>query len=55
MKTVQHVLETKGREILSIGPEATVYEALGVMGTENVGALLVIDLEFPDGRTGCQR
>jgi len=43
MKTVQHVLEKKGREVFSIGPEATVYEALGAMGARNVGALLVMD------------
>ena len=43
MKTVHRLLEKKGRDIFSIGPDATVYEALGVMGQRNIGALLVME------------
>ena len=28
MKTLTEVLELKGREVVSIGPDATVYEAI---------------------------
>jgi CBS domain-containing protein len=41
MKTVDRLLDGKGREVISIGPDATVYEALTVMGARNIGALLV--------------
>jgi CBS domain-containing protein len=43
MKTVREILQTKGHEIWSISPEATVYEALKTMAEKEVGALLVID------------
>ena len=42
MKTLHRLLAAKGREIFSIGPDSTVYDALGVMGAKNVGALLVM-------------
>jgi CBS domain-containing protein len=41
MKTVDRLLDGKGREVISIDPDATVYEALTVMGARNIGALLV--------------
>jgi CBS domain-containing protein len=43
MKTVREILQTKGHDIWSITPEATVYEALKTMADKEVGALLVID------------
>jgi CBS domain-containing protein len=43
MRTVQDLLEGKGRDIWSIGPKATVYEALRIMGEKDIGALAVID------------
>lgn len=45
MKTVDRLLQGKGREVVSIGPDATVYEALGTMGARNVGAVLVMEGE----------
>ena len=45
MKTVEQLLEGKGREVWSIKPEASVYEALQMMADKEVGALLVLDDE----------
>jgi len=42
MKTVQELLRNKGYHIWSIGPDATVYEALTLMAEKDVGALLVL-------------
>ena len=41
MKTVQELLGTKGREVWTVGPDATVREALSLMGVKDVGALVV--------------
>ena len=41
MKTVRQVLGAKGHTVFTIGPDATVYEALQEMATHNVGALVV--------------
>ena len=43
MKTVRHVLQVKGRQIWSIRPDASVYDALKLMADREVGALLVLD------------
>jgi CBS domain-containing protein len=43
MKTVRELLRNKGYHVWSIGPEATVYEALTLMAEKDVGALLVLD------------
>jgi len=43
MTTVEQLLKTKGNEIWSIAPQATVYEALLIMSEKDVGVLLVID------------
>ncbi len=43
MQTVKDILDAKGSEIISIGPDATLYEALEVMADRNVGAILVVD------------
>jgi len=45
MKTVKDILRTKGHDVWSIVPDATVYEALKFMGDKNVGALVVLDGE----------
>jgi CBS domain-containing protein len=39
--TVRHILETKGNDIWTIGPDETVFEALRLMAEKRVGALLV--------------
>ena len=43
MVTVQQVLRDKGSAVWSIGPDATVYEAVEMMADRGVGALPVID------------
>jgi CBS domain-containing protein len=45
MRYVREILQVKGRDIWSIAPQASVYEALEIMADKNVGALLVIDNE----------
>ncbi|MBP4136541.1 MULTISPECIES: CBS domain-containing protein [Flavobacterium] len=41
--TVNQILSTKGRDVFSVLPTTTVYEALKVMGEKNIGAILVIE------------
>jgi CBS domain-containing protein len=42
MKTVKEILETKGKEIWSLTPETTVFDALKLMADKKIGAVLVI-------------
>lgn len=42
-KTVGQLLDAKGKEVWSIGPDATVYEALQLLAERNVGALVVVE------------
>ena len=42
-KTVGHLLDTKGNDVWTIGPDATVYEALELRAAKNVGALVVTE------------
>ena len=41
--TVNHLLDRKGRDILSIGPDDPVLEAVRAMADRHVGALLVME------------
>ena len=43
MKTVTQLLQAKGREVHTIGPDARVFEALELMAEKDVGALVVLD------------
>jgi CBS domain-containing protein len=43
MKTVQQLLEIKGHEVTSISPEKSVFEAMQLMKSKNIGALLVLE------------
>jgi CBS domain-containing protein len=43
MKTVQHVLETKGSAVHTVSPQTSVYDALRLMAEHDVGALVVIE------------
>ena len=43
MKTVDQLLESKGRTIVSIGSGAKVIDALRVMAEREIGAVLVVD------------
>jgi len=45
METVKDILAAKGREVISLGPEATLLEALELMADKNVGAILVLDAQ----------
>ncbi len=45
MKTVRDLLEGKGKDVWSIAPDATVYEALRLMADRGIGAVLVIERE----------
>lgn len=49
MKTVEQILDEKGREIWTVGIEDSVYSALELMAEKNVGAVLVVDGEQPVG------
>jgi CBS domain-containing protein len=49
MKKIQHLLDEKGTRVWSIGPEATVYEALALMAEKGIGALMVMDGDSPVG------
>jgi CBS domain-containing protein len=40
---VQRILEDKGREICSILPDATVFDALRLMSDQEIGAVMVMD------------
>jgi CBS domain-containing protein len=42
-KAVARLLEQKGSEVFSIGPDATVYEALEVLSDKGIGALIVLE------------
>lgn len=42
-KTVGQLLDAKGSETWTIGPDASVYEALEMLADKNVGALVVVE------------
>ncbi|MBM3125170.1 MAG: CBS domain-containing protein [Chloroflexi bacterium] len=42
MATVRDMIRRKGGEVFSIDPEATVFDALNQMSSQNTGALLVV-------------
>ncbi len=42
MKLIQHLLDTKGREIISVDPGASVLDAIKLMAEKSVGSLLVM-------------
>ncbi|HEY5643690.1 MAG TPA: CBS domain-containing protein [Woeseiaceae bacterium] len=43
MRLVRHLLDRKGREVIAIGREASVFEAIKIMADRAVGSLLVMD------------
>lgn len=45
METVKDILATKGKEVISVSPDATLISALELMSDRNVGAVLVLDQE----------
>jgi len=42
---VKDLLNSKGRDVYSITPDATVYDALKIMAEKEIGALVVLDGE----------
>ena len=40
---VEHVLADKGREIVTIGPEATLGEAVAALSRHRIGAVVVVE------------
>ena len=45
MLTVRNVLDSKHKDLWTVGPETTVYEALEQMAEKDIGALLVVEGE----------
>jgi CBS domain-containing protein len=43
--TIKHLLGRKGQSLWTIGPDATVLEAVAKMAEKNIGSLLVMDDE----------
>jgi len=43
MRTVGDILQFKGHEVWSVGPDDTVLHALGVMAEHDIGAVVVVD------------
>ena len=43
MTTVKHVLDTKGRRVHSIRPDAFVFDAIKMMAEKNIGSLVVLE------------
>lgn len=43
METIREILDNKGREIFSVTPDTTVFEALKLMAEKNIGAVLVLE------------
>lgn len=45
MASVKQILQGKGHEVWSIGPDASVYDAIAMMAEKEVGALVVMEGE----------
>jgi len=43
MKTVQQILEEKGWDVWTVGPDSSVRDALSQMARKNIGALVVVE------------
>ena len=43
MTTIAQLLDTKGNQVWSVKPEATIFEALEIMSEKEIGALLVME------------
>lgn len=41
--TVRDILQNKGGKVWTTTPQNSVYEAIGLMGEQNIGALVVVD------------
>ena len=43
MKLVKHLLDAKGRNVVSIAPDASVFDAIKLMADKAIGSLVVLD------------
>jgi CBS domain-containing protein len=43
MEKIREILEVKGKQIHSVSPDTTVYDALKLMAEKNIGAVLVLE------------
>ena len=43
MKLVKHLLDAKGRNVISISPDASVFDAIKLMADKAIGSLVVMD------------
>lgn len=41
--TVRDILRSKGTKVWTTSPQSTVYEAIGIMGEQGIGALVVLE------------
>jgi len=49
MHTIHQILKGKGNEIISVGPDSIVYDAVRKMAEKGIGALLVLENDKPVG------
>ncbi len=49
MTTVQQLLDEKGHDVWSIGPDESVYDAIQKMATKDAGSLVVMEDDEPIG------
>lgn len=43
MRTIKHILDRKSRELATISPDKTVFEALKLMADKNIGSVIVMN------------
>jgi CBS domain-containing protein len=49
MKTLEQILQLKGRDVLVTSPDSTVYDSLALLAQHEVGALVVVEDNRPVG------
>ena len=49
MNNIRQLLKSKGSDVWTINPDATVYDALKLMAEKNIGALVVLKDDMPVG------
>ena len=49
MRTVRQLLDEKGHDIESIGPDDSVFDAIQKMADANIGSLMVVEDDRPVG------
>jgi CBS domain-containing protein len=49
MKLIKHLLDKKGRQVVSIAPDASVFDAIKLMADREVGSLIVMSADEMHG------